>query len=175
MGQAAAPAQACYCRCSPWAVSPSGLIHLLSKGSSMAACGNLLHVVPVGCRVTACLFVGGGLPQGEVLFSHISHSFLPVVVVQQFFLFLNLLSQTCSVAHGSDLASGESCLKWLEWAFRNMGQILRCAQKGHPCSPHYQNPATYTKYNAALFFLPLFLSSLNCFHFLKSTNAFLLV
>lgn len=142
---------------------------------SMAACRVLLHVVPVGCRVTACLFVGGGLPQGEVLFSHISHSFLPVVVVQQFFLFLNLLSQTCSVAHGSALASGESCLKWLEWAFRNMGQILRCAQKGHPCSPHYQNPATYTKYNAALFFLPLFLSSLNCFHFLKSTNAFLLV
>jgi len=42
---------------SPWTVPPSGLIHCFSVGFSMAVCRDLLCVVPVGCRETACSIV----------------------------------------------------------------------------------------------------------------------
>lgn len=48
---------ACSCKGSPRAVSPSGLIHFFSTGFSMAVCGDLLCVVSVGCRGTACSIV----------------------------------------------------------------------------------------------------------------------
>lgn len=38
-----------FCRGFPWAVPPSGCIHCCAVGSSMAACGGLLCVVPMGC------------------------------------------------------------------------------------------------------------------------------
>jgi len=37
---------------------PSGLIHHRPTGSSVAAWGDLLHVVPMGCKGTACSSVG---------------------------------------------------------------------------------------------------------------------
>jgi len=42
----------------PWAVPPLGLIHCCPMGSSMAAHGDLLCVVPMGCRETACSSMG---------------------------------------------------------------------------------------------------------------------
>ena len=55
-----APLLSCICSYggSPWAVPPSGLIHCCTMGSSMAACGDLLHMVPIGCRGTACSTIG---------------------------------------------------------------------------------------------------------------------
>uniref|UniRef100_A0A8V1A1J9 Deoxynucleoside triphosphate triphosphohydrolase SAMHD1 n=2 Tax=Gallus gallus TaxID=9031 RepID=A0A8V1A1J9_CHICK len=47
------------CSCgAPWAASPSAHIHCCTTGSPMAAKGDLLRVVPVGCGGTACSTVG---------------------------------------------------------------------------------------------------------------------
>ena len=48
--QSAAPAWACSCRGSVWTEAPSGPIHCCFVGSCMAARGDLLLVVPMGCR-----------------------------------------------------------------------------------------------------------------------------
>ena len=42
----------------PCAVPPPGLIHCCTVGSSMAARGDVFHVVPVGRRGMACSSVG---------------------------------------------------------------------------------------------------------------------
>ena len=57
--QTAAPAQ-----CAPWAVPPSGLIHCYTTDSSMAACGDLLHMLPMACRGTACSTTGLSWAEG---------------------------------------------------------------------------------------------------------------
>lgn len=43
---------------SPWPHPPSGHSHCCSMGSSMAAHGDLLHVVPHGLQKTACSIMG---------------------------------------------------------------------------------------------------------------------
>ena len=42
----------------PWAVPPLGHIHCCLVRSSMATCGDLLCVVPMGCRGRACFSMG---------------------------------------------------------------------------------------------------------------------
>lgn len=48
----------CSCGGSPWGVPLPGLFYCCNADSSITAQGDLLHVVPVGCRGTACSTMG---------------------------------------------------------------------------------------------------------------------
>ena len=54
----------------PWAVPPSGLILCWTVGSSTVPCGDVLHVVPVVCRGTACSSLCGPLLGHRELLLH---------------------------------------------------------------------------------------------------------
>lgn len=54
----------------PWAVPPSALIHCWTVGSSTVPCGDVLHVVPVVCRGTACSSLCGPLLGHRELLLH---------------------------------------------------------------------------------------------------------
>ena len=111
--RAAAPARA---------AAPSGRTHRRTAGSPVAALGDLLRAVPVGCGGTARSSVGfsraagsrcrvpgappapTSVPAGP--FSPISHSPLPAAVAQRFVPSFHLLSHSApGVAHGSALAA----------------------------------------------------------------------
>ena len=42
------------CRDSSWAVTPLGIVHRCTVGSPMDTHGDMLHMMPLGCRGTAC-------------------------------------------------------------------------------------------------------------------------
>jgi len=137
------------------------LLKASSAAALWAACGDLLHLVPVGCRKTACSAMGlswaavsscsgPGAPPALLLhwlhcFSHISYCFLPTAVVQQFFPFWNLHSQsTPGIAHGSALAgTGPIWSSWT-WLWSDVGSGFSQRPPRQP--PHYQTLANWTQY-----------------------------
>ena len=98
-------------------LQPSGLIHCCTMGSSTAAHGDLLCMVQVGCRETACSSMGflwasecccppSALTLGAAGLLLVSCSSLPAAVAQKFFPPFSLLSQsTPSGACGSALVA----------------------------------------------------------------------
>lgn len=132
---AAVPAWGCSCRGSMGCHVPPGHIHCCTMGSSMAAGGDLLRTVLMGCGGTACSITGLSwavgsccstpgassvlllpwpwCPQGCFLFSHSS---LPAA--KQFILVLNLLfqrqAQHCSwLSPGQQQVAFGACWSWL--------------------------------------------------------------
>lgn len=109
----------------PWTVPPPGLTSYCTKGPSITAGRDLLQTVPMDCKGNGLLRHGPLLSCRELLlcvwspscpflctdvgalrvcFSHISHTSLPAA--QQFFPFLNLLSQRHTQCH-SWLSTGQ--------------------------------------------------------------------
>lgn len=110
---AAALDQGCSWRPSLWAIPPSGHKLYCTPCSFMAACGDLLYLVPKCWRATACSSIDLSQAAGNfcctlgalsVLLIHwpwclraislpFSHSSLPAAVLQQLFHFFIILSQ----------------------------------------------------------------------------------
>lgn len=72
-----------------------------------------------------------------------SHLSLPVAVIQQFFLFLHLLSSgTTSIAHGTAMASSRTLgISW-SWLLLDMEQLLGSARESHPHAPQSRTAKT---------------------------------
>lgn len=135
-----APAQA------PWQ-PPSGHIHCLTAGSSMAACGVVLCVVPVGCRGDSLLYHGAllgarGLLQtwntscplsalNVLLLDCFSHIFLTHSCCMVFYAFLNTCHRD-AISFMDWLSFGQSKL---ELALHNTRTIPGLFSRGRPCSP----------------------------------------
>ena len=98
----------------PWVVPLSDHIHCCPVGSSMATCGDLLCMMPMGCKGTACSTMGlpwaaGSPPSAltlgaaEPLLSHFSLP-SPSFCSAAIFPFFNLFSRRCT-KHLSCLSS----------------------------------------------------------------------
>jgi len=111
---------------------PSVPIYCCTKGSSLAACRDVLRAVPIGCRGTACSSWTSPGPQGTAASLTFSHSSLPATEVWQFFPSLDPLSQR-HTQHFLWLSSGSSgsLLEQLELALIWCGTVAGAAHRGH--------------------------------------------
>jgi len=123
-------------------------IHCCTMGSSMAACGDLLHTVPMGSRGTVCSTMGlswaagifystSGAPPALIL--HLPHWLQSCSsLCSSLVSFSNgsfSLSSVCvmSIAHSWALVvAGHFWSSW-NWIRSDMGQLLGSAHRGHPC------------------------------------------